>query len=252
METQFLRSELLLGSGSTAVLAGKKAAVFGIGGVGSYVAEALARSGIGHLLLVDDDIVCLSNLNRQLVALHSTIGMPKVSVMRDRILDINPEATVDARKCFYGPETAEQVDLSGCSYIIDCIDTVSSKLMLVERAARLGIPIISCMGAGNKLDPTAFEIADISKTSMCPLARVMRKELKKRGIYSLKVLYSRQKPLVPAIPETESASETASDTANGGGKNTQRRQIPGSVPFVPSVAGLIIAGEVIKDLLKPL
>lgn len=248
MESQFVRSELLLGRDSTAVLAGKKVALFGIGGVGSFVAEALARSGIGHMMLVDDDAVSLSNLNRQLVALHSTIGRPKVDVMRDRILDINPDASVDARMCFFGAETASQFDLSGFSYIIDCIDTVSSKIMLVEEASRLSVPVISCMGAGNKTDPTAFEIAEISGTSVCPLARVMRRELKKRGIETLKVLYSREKPLVPAVP----ADSDAPAAETPGGRNTFRRQVPGSVPFVPSVAGLIIAGEVIKDLLSPL
>lgn len=245
METQFSRSEILLGAGSTGLLAQKKVAIFGIGGVGSFVAEALARAGIGHFLLVDRDEVSISNLNRQILALHSTLGRPKVSVMRERILDINPAAAVEARHCFYSAETAGEFDLSGFSYIADCVDTVSSKILLAQEGFRLGVPAISCMGAGNKLDPTRFEIADVYGTSVCPLARVMRRELKKRGVKALTVLYSREPPLKEgSTPAGESAEGSGAASENNG----SRRPTTGSVPFVPSVAGLIIAGEIVKNL----
>jgi tRNA A37 threonylcarbamoyladenosine dehydratase len=247
---QFSRSEFLLGPESTDILAQKKVAIFGIGGVGSYAVEALSRAGVGFLLLVDDDRVCLTNLNRQLIALRSTIGKYKVEVMRDRILDINPHAQVEIRQCFYGAETAASFDLSGYSYVIDCVDTVSAKLLLIEEAGRHGVPVISCMGAGNKLDPTRFEIADIYGTSVCPLARVMRHELKKRGVASLKVLYSREKPIEPKASEENSCASGCVCPPGTVRKCSNRRQVPGSVPFVPSVAGLILAGEVIKDLLR--
>lgn len=234
MQEQFARSELLLGGENMERLRRARVAVFGVGGVGGYVAEALARGGVGTLDLVDNDTVCLSNLNRQIIALHSTIGQYKVDAARARILDINPEAVVHTYRIFYLPETADQFDFTQYDYVVDAIDTVSGKLMLIEQAKRAGVPVISSMGAGNKLDPTAFRVADISETSVCPLAKVMRRELKKRGITNVKVVYSEEKPLVPHTAESLAA--------------TPRRQTPGSVSFVPSVVGLIIAGEVIKDL----
>lgn len=226
------RTEILLGTESIQKLERARVAVFGIGGVGGFAAEALARSGIGHLELIDHDTVSVSNINRQIVALHSTVGKYKVDVMKDRILDINPAINVVAHKCFYLPETAEQFDFSNYDYVVDCIDTVTGKLQLVEAAKAAGVPIICSMGAGNKLDPTAFEVADISKTSVCPLAKVMRRELKKRNIKGVKVVYSKEEPV-------EAKVEVQTDV---------RKSIPGSCAFVPSVAGLILAGEVIKDL----
>ena len=234
----FSRTALLLGETSIEKLKNASVAIFGIGGVGSYTAEALARSGVGRFSLYDNDTVSLTNLNRQIIALHSTMGMPKVEVMKARILDINPEAVVEANLCFYDSVTAETIDLSQFDYIIDAIDTVSSKLLLVEKAAALGKPIMSSMGAGNKLDPTRFEVTDIHKTSVCPLAKVMRKELKNRGIRKLKVVYSKEEPLKPI------------DTGVIETPLNQKRQLPGSIAFVPSVAGLIIAGEVVKDLVS--
>jgi len=250
MLTQFSRTELILGSDSTSILAEKTVAVFGIGGVGSYSVEGLVRSGIGHFILIDDDKVCLTNINRQLIATHACIGKAKVAVMRDRILEINPFATVEIHQCFYGKETEEQFDVSKWSYIVDCIDTVSSKILLVETAKRNSVPILSCMGAGNKIDPTKFEIADIKKTSICPLARVMRQELKKRRITKLKVLYSREIPLKPMEDTENTCKESCVCPGGTTRKCSYRRQIPGSVSFVPSVAGMIIAGEVVKDLLQ--
>lgn len=229
---RFSRSGLLFGREALLKLKNSKVIVFGVGGVGSFVCEALARSGVGTIALVDSDTVAESNINRQIIALTSTIGMAKVKVMTNRISDINPDCCVTAYKCFYTKE--KEVDISGYDYVVDAIDTVTSKLVLIEEANRLKIPIISSMGTGNKLDPTRFEISDISKTSVCPLARVMRRELKARGIYRLKVLYSKEEPLTP---------KESSDSAS-------RRQAPGSVSFVPPVAGMIIAGEVIKDLIK--
>ncbi len=233
---QFSRTGLILGEGGVLRLRKSAVAVFGIGGVGSYAAEALARAGIGRLLLVDSDCVQESNINRQLIALHSTVGRNKAEVMRERILDINPAAEVAALPLFYGAATADQVSFCGLDYIVDAIDSVSSKLLLIERAAECGVPIISSMGAGNKLDPTAFEAADIYDTSVCPLARVMRRELKKRGIPSLRVVYSKEAPLKPA--------------ADGFERAPGQRQAPGSVSFVPSAAGLVLAGEVIRALAK--
>ena len=232
-ETWCSRTEILLGTDSIERLAQAAVAVFGIGGVGGFAAEALARSGIGRLELIDHDTVSVSNMNRQIVALHSTVGKYKVDVMKARILDINPEIEVVAHKCFYLPETAKQFDFSKYDYIVDCIDTVTGKLQLIEAAKAAGVPIICSMGAGNKLDPTAFEVADISKTSVCPLAKVMRRELKKRNIKSVKVVYSKEEPVEAKVEVVE---------------NTGRRSVPGSCAFVPSVAGLILAGEVIKDL----
>ncbi|MDY3249764.1 MAG: tRNA threonylcarbamoyladenosine dehydratase [Candidatus Choladocola sp.] len=248
---QFERTELLLGKDSLEILRQSRVAVFGVGGVGGYTVEALARSGIGTLDLIDDDRVALSNLNRQIIALHSTVGKYKVDVARDRVLDINPDAQVNVYRTFYLPETSAQFDFSVYDYVVDAIDTVSGKLQLVEQSVKAGTPVISSMGAGNKLNPAAFEVADISETSVCPLAKVMRRELKKRGIAHLKVVYSREKPLTPVKCE-ESDGKEVSEKKTETEENRQtarRRQTPGSVSFVPSVAGLILAGEVIRDLI---
>lgn len=225
-------------------------AVFGVGGVGSYTVEALARGGIGRIALFDDDKVCLTNINRQMIATRKTIGKPKVEVMRDRILDINPNAQVEIYPMFYTAENADTVDLSGFSYIVDAIDTISSKLVLIEKAKAAGVPIISCMGAGNKLDPTKFEVADIYQTSVCPLARVMRTELRKRKVDSLKVVYSKEPALTPLADEANSCKNHCVCPPGTKRKCSVRRQIPGSNSFVPPVAGMILAGEVIKDLIK--
>lgn len=251
MLNQFSRTQLLLGSEAMERLAHARVAVFGIGGVGGYTVEALVRSGIGEIDLIDDDKVCLTNLNRQLYATRSTVGRYKVEVAAERIADINPDAVVHIHKTFYTPETADQFDFSAYDYIVDAIDTVTGKLELVERAAAAGVPIISSMGAGNKLDPTAFEVADIYDTSICPLARVMRRELKRRGIDHLKVVYSKEPPLTPIDDSTISCRTHCICPPGTARKCTQRRQVPGSNAFVPSVVGLIIAGEVIKDLAKP-
>ena len=241
MSDQFSRTELLFGNEALQKLHRSRVAVFGIGGVGGFAVEALARSGVGQLDLIDDDLVCLSNLNRQIIALHSTIGQYKVDVMQQRIHDINPDCIVRTYKTFYLPETAGQFDFTQYNYIIDAIDTVSGKLELAVQAQKVNVPIISSMGAGNKVDPAAFEVCDISKTSVCPLARVMRRELKKRGITHLKVVYSKEEALTPLAPDSPADSESST--------HAQRRQTPGSNAFVPSVAGLILAGEVIKDLI---
>ena len=225
-------------------------AVFGVGGVGSYTVEALARGGIGRIALFDDDKVCLTNINRQMIATRKTIGKPKVEVMRDRILDINPNAQVEIYPMFYTAENADTVDLSGFSYIVDAIDTISSKLVLIEKAKAAGVPIISCMGAGNKLDPTKFEVADIYQTSVCPLARVMRTELRKRKVDSLKVVYSKEPALTPLADEANSCKNHCVCPPGTKRKCSARRQVPGSNSFVPPVAGMILAGEVIKDLIK--
>lgn len=234
MKEQFLRSQILLGEKALLTLQQARIAVFGVGGVGGYVVEALARAGVGTLDLIDNDDVAESNINRQIIALHSTIGMAKVDVARARVQDINPDIVVNCHKTFYLPETADQFDFSAYDYVVDAIDTVSGKIGLVLQAQKAGTPVISSMGTGNKLDPTRFEVADISKTSVCPLARVMRRELKKRGVDHLKVVYSREEAL-----KAEGCDEVRSTG----------RPVPGSVSFVPSVAGLIIAGEVIKDLI---
>lgn len=238
----FSRTEMLLGAAAMDKLACAKVAVFGIGGVGSYAVEALARSGVGGLALIDNDDVCVSNINRQLIATHDTVGQRKVDAARQRIRAINPECEVETFARFYTALNADEFDLSRYAYIVDAIDTVSSKLTLIERANAAGVPIISCMGAGNKLDPTRFEVADIYQTSVCPLAKVMRRELRVRGIKALKVVYSREEALKP------SQSGDTQAYLPGGQRPVVRRQVPGSVAFVPSVAGLIIAGEVIKDL----
>ena len=230
----FTRTELLLTPQGVEKLKRSAVAIFGIGGVGGFAAEALARSGVGRLDLFDHDTVSISNLNRQIIATLDTVGEPKVEVMKKRIASINPAAEVRANRCFYLPENADSIDLSQYDYIIDAVDTVSAKLELAERATRLGVPVISCMGAGNKLDPTRFEVADLSKTSVCPLARVMRLELRRRGITHLKVVYSKEEPRTPLKAEPNDAPG--------------RRSVPGSASFVPSVAGLIAAGEVIREL----
>lgn len=245
MTDPFSRTKLLLGDDAMKILHASSVAVFGVGGVGSYVAEALARSGVGTIALFDKDTVSVTNINRQLIALHSTVGREKTAVMKDRILDINPEAKVLVYPVFYGAENAGEYDLSGYSYIVDAIDTVSSKLLLIERAKAAGVPVISSMGAGNKLDPTAFEVADIYKTSVCPLAKVMRRELRARGIESLKVVYSKEMP----VPHSKEAETDCLAEENTSPDAPVKRQVPGSIAFVPSVAGLILAGEVVKDLI---
>lgn len=235
MSEQFLRTEMLLGSDAIQKLQNAWVAVFGLGGVGGYVVEALARSGVGSLDLIDSDRVSVSNLNRQILATHSTVGMLKVDAARNRVLDINPECQVKTWPVFYTPDTADTFDFTQYDYIVDAIDTVTGKLALVERAKAAGTPIICCMGTGNKLDASAFQVADISKTTMCPLARVMRRELGKRGIRHLKVVYSQEEALTPTGWEEEAAA-------------LGKRQIPGSVAFVPGAAGLLLAGEVVRDL----
>ena len=248
MLNQFSRTELLLGHDNMEKLKNARVAVFGIGGVGGFTVEALARSGVGTLDLIDDDKVCLTNINRQIIATRKTIGQYKVDAAKERVLDINPDAVVNTYKTFFVPDTADEFDFASYDYVVDAIDTVTGKIMLVEAAQKAGTPIISSMGAGNKLDPTAFEVADIYKTSVCPLAKVMRCELKKRGIKKLKVVYSKEKALTP-IDETENSCRSHCICPPGSARTcTQRRQIPGSTAFVPSVVGLIIAGEVIKDL----
>ena len=248
MLNQFSRTELLLGHDNMEKLKNARVAVFGIGGVGGFTVEALARSGVGTLDLIDDDKVCLTNINRQIIATRKTIGQYKVDAAKERVLDINPDAVVNTYKTFFVPDTADEFDFASYDYVVDAIDTVTGKIMLVEAAQKAGTPIISSMGAGNKLDPTAFEVADVYKTSVCPLAKVMRRELKKRGIKKLKVVYSKEKALTP-IDETENSCRSHCICPPGSARTcTQRRQIPGSTAFVPSVVGLIIAGEVIKDL----
>ncbi len=244
----FSRSELLLGAEGLQKLADARVIIFGIGGVGSYTAEALARSGVGALDLVDDDAVCLTNINRQIIATRSTVGKQKTAVMAERIRDINPKCAVTTHNCFFTKETAGQFDFSAYTYVVDAVDTVSAKLALVEGAEAAGVPIISCMGAGNKLDPTRFEVADIFQTSMCPLARVMRQELRKRGIQKLKVVYSKEEARAPIDDDSNSCKHHCICPPSTKRTCTIRRQIPGSVAFVPSVAGLILAGEVVCDV----
>ncbi len=241
---EFSRTELLLKKEGLNKLNKCKVAVFGVGGVGSYAVEALVRCGVGKIVLIDDDCVCLTNINRQIHATTKTVGRPKVEVMRERILDINPKAEVITHQRFYLPDTANELMSSDYDYIIDAIDTVTGKIDLVVRAKELNIPIISSMGAGNKLDPTRFEVADIYDTSICPLAKVMRKELRKRNIDKLKVVYSKEEP----IKLTESESEECSNLESAAGNRKAKHRVPGSISFVPSVAGLIMAGEVVKEL----
>ena len=235
MKEELSRTELLLGSDSMNKLRDAKVAIFGVGGVGGYVAEALARCGVGTFILTDNDTVRVSNINRQIIALHSTIGRPKVQVIKDRIIDINPEAVVEIHESFYLPETHDDYDFKSYDYVVDCVDTVAAKIDIIMQAKACDTPVISSMGAGNKLDPTGFKIADIYKTSVCPLARVMRYEMKKRGVRKLKVVFSEEKPMKVSAPLEEGNS---------------RRAIPGSIAFVPSAAGLVLASEIIKDLIS--
>ena len=237
MIEEFSRTQILLGEAAMKRLCKARVAVFGVGGVGGYVVEALARCGVGQLDLCDSDVVSVSNINRQILATHSTVGQLKVEVAKRRIADINPHCVVRTYPFFYLPDTADRFDFTQYDYIVDAIDTVTGKLALVERATAAGTPIICSMGTGNKLDPAAFQVADISKTSMCPLSRIMRKELKKRGIHHVKVVYSQEEALTPAVDPEELA-------------RTGKRQIPGSMAFVPGAAGLILAGEVVRDLVK--
>lgn len=249
MRQEFSRTELLIGKEALEILARSEVAVFGIGGVGSYVVEGLARSGVGSLVLVDNDFINLSNINRQIHATVKTAGKPKVDVMKERIMDINPAAKVTVQQRFYMPELAAELIKPDYDYIVDAIDTVTAKIDLIVNAMEKGIPIISCMGAGNKLDPVKFEVADIYSTSVCPLAKVMRRELRKRGIENLKVVYSKEEPIKPV--ENQESEERSSENMDDSGSNSAaRRQVPGSIAFVPSVAGMILAGEVIKDLIR--
>lgn len=250
MLTQFSRTELLFGKEAMDKLAGSKVAVFGIGGVGGYVCEALVRSGVGAFDLIDDDKVCLTNLNRQIIATRSTVGKYKTDVMRDRMLDINPKVDVEVHKCFFLPENADDFPWDSYDYVVDAVDTVTAKIALVMKCKEKDIPIISSMGAGNKLDGSQFKVADIYKTKVCPLAKVMRRELKKRGVKKLKVVYSEEIPTRPIEDMAISCRNHCICPPGAEHKCTERRDIPGSVAFVPSVAGLIIAGEVAKDLIR--
>lgn len=248
MLNQFSRTQLLLGSEAMERLAGSRVAVFGIGGVGGYVCEALVRSGVGAFDLIDDDKVCLTNLNRQIIATRSTVGKYKVDVMEARMKDINPSVDVRTHKCFFLPENADTFQFSEYDYVVDAVDTVSAKLTLAVKAQEAGVPIISSMGAGNKLDASAFRVADIYKTSMDPLARVMRRELKKRGVRKLKVVYSQEQPIRPIEDMSISCRTHCICPPGAKHKCTERRDIPGSTAFVPSVVGLIIAGEIVRDI----
>ncbi|SMC64524.1 tRNA threonylcarbamoyladenosine dehydratase [Papillibacter cinnamivorans] len=248
MQSEFSRTERILGKEAVEKLKSSSVAVFGLGGVGSWTAEALARSGVGAIALFDDDSICPSNINRQLPATHSTVGRKKTEVMKDRILDINPLCAVTAWDCFYSAQNAGDYPLDKYDYIVDAVDTVSSKLLLVERAMAAGVPIISCMGTGNKLDPARLEVADIYETSVCPLAKVMRKELRARGVDALKVVYSREEPIKPL----ETGEEDGCPGPETAGNHSRRRQVPGSVSFVPPVAGFLLASRVVRDLISGL
>ena len=250
MLNQFSRTQLLLGEESMKKLSDMRVAVFGIGGVGGYVCEALVRTGIGHFDLIDDDKVCLTNLNRQIIATRKTVGLYKADVMKERMLEINPNVEVNVYKCFFLPENADEFPFADYDYVIDAVDTVTAKVELVMKCKEMNVPIISSMGAGNKLDASACKVADIYKTKMCPLAKVMRHEMKKRGVKKLKVVYSEEKPTRPIEDMSISCRTHCICPPGAQHKCTERRDIPGSVAFVPSVAGLIIAGEVIKDLTK--
>ena len=264
MSEQFSRTELILGQAAMEKLAASRVAVFGVGGVGGFVVEGLARAGMGALDLIDNDEVAESNLNRQIIALHSTVGRAKVMVAAERVRDINPDCKVTVSQCFFLPENASDFDFSSYDYVVDAIDTVTGKLALIECCKKAGTPVISAMGAGNKLDPTAFKVADLFETRICPLAKIMRKECRKRGIDCLKVVYSEEEPLVPdkkenvmnsAVIAGENESILLNQDSLGGENNqsafgSKRRSTPGSVSFVPSVVGLIIAGEVVKDLIN--
>lgn len=259
MQNRFVRTEMLLGSDNMEKLKRSHVIIFGIGGVGGYVVEALARSGVGELTLVDDDVVAESNINRQIIATTRTVGMAKTEAAKERVLEINPDIKVHACQMFYLPETADRFNFTQYDYVVDAIDTVSGKIALAVEAERCGVPVISSMGAGNKLDASAFEVADIYETSVCPLARVMRRELKKRGVGKLKVVYSKEEPMTPIDEEVlagacaDLSHENQPVIQNGftqenSSTTVRKRQTPGSVAFVPSVAGLILAGEVVKDL----
>ena len=248
MLNQFSRTELLFGKEAMDKLANSRVAVFGIGGVGGYVCEALVRSGVGAFDLIDDDKVCLTNLNRQILATRKTVGKYKADVMKERMLDINPNADIRVRKCFFLPENAAEFSFEEYDYVVDAVDTVTGKIELVLKAQQTGVPIISSMGAGNKLDASQFRVADIYKTKVCPLAKVMRRELKKRGVKHLKVVYSKEKPITPIEDMSISCRSNCICPPGAAHKCTERRAIPGSIAYVPSVVGLIIAGEVIKDL----
>lgn len=250
MLNQFSRTELLLGREGMEKLSAARVAVFGIGGVGGYTVEALARSGVGTFDLVDDDKVCLTNINRQIIATRKTVGQYKVDVMEERILDINPKAVVNKYRCFYLPENAEEFPFSEFTYVVDAVDTVTAKLDLIIRAQNAGVSVISCMGAGNKLDPSKLKVGDIYQTEMCPLARVMRRELKKRNVKRLKVVYSTEQPVRPIEDMAVSCRTNCICPPNTQRKCTDRRDIPGSVSFVPSVAGLLLAGEIVKDIVN--
>ena len=250
MLNQFSRTELLIGEDGINKLQNAKVAVFGVGGVGSFVVEGLVRAGVGHFVLVDDDKICLTNLNRQIIATRKTIGKYKVDVAKERILEINPNATVEIYQEFYMPNSESDILTEDLDYVVDCIDTVTAKIELVMNCKKLNIPIISAMGTGNKLDPTRFEVTDIYKTSICPLAKVMRKELRARGVKKLKVVYSKEEPLKPYEGIENSCKNNCICPPGTKRKCTIRNQIPGSISFVPSVVGMIIAGEVVKDILK--
>ena len=242
MQDRFSRTQMLLGPDAMERLANARVIVFGVGGVGGYALEALARGGVGRISLVDDDVVGLTNVNRQIVAAESTLGRPKAQVMAERIRDINPDCDVVAHQCFYLPQTADEFDLSQYDYVVDAVDTVTAKLQLITKAKRAGTPIISCMGTANKLDPTRFLVADIEKTSVCPLARIIRKEARKRGLGHFKVVFSTEPAMTPDLPD-DYREQLRPESSN--------RSLPGSVSFVPPVAGCILAGEVIKELSSP-
>lgn len=244
MDNQFTRTQSLIGKRALNKLSSSKVIIFGLGGVGGYVAEALARCGVGKLCLVDNDTINVTNLNRQIIATHETIGEYKADAMKKRVLSINPAAEVEAVKCFYLPETADKFDFTEYDYVIDAVDTVTAKIEIATRAISCGTPVISCMGTGNKLNPAALQVADIFETSVCPLARVMRRELKKRGVKSLKVVYSREEPVLPLQQDSVLNGEKPEDNL--------KKAVPASVPFVPAAAGLLIAAEAVRDLIKNL
>lgn len=250
MQNQFSRTEILIGKEALEKLKASRVAVFGIGGVGGYVCEALVRTGVGAFDLIDDDKVCLTNLNRQIIATRKTVGQYKTDVMKERIHDINPDADVRVHQCFFLPENADRFPFEEYDYIVDAVDTVTAKIELVMKAQEMNVPIISSMGAGNKLDAGAFRVADIYETKVCPLAKVMRRELKKRNVKHLKVVYSEEEPIKPVIEESNSCKTNCICPPGTQRKYTVRRAIPGSVAFVPSVVGLMIAGEVIKEIVK--
>ena len=248
MLNQFSRTQLLYGEEAMGRLASSRVAVFGIGGVGGYVVEALVRSGVGTLDIIDDDKVCLTNINRQIIATRSTVGKHKVDVMKERMLDINPKADITVHKCFFLPENADDFDFKSYDYVVDAVDTVTAKIEIIMRCKQEDVPVISCMGAGNKLDPSRFKVADIYKTTMCPLAKVMRREMKKRGVKNLKVVFSDEKPVRPIEDMSISCRTNCICPPGAAHKCTERRDIPGSIAFTPAVAGLVLASEVIKDL----